>query len=399
MASISLQAADLGVERFILDDGWFHDRHDDTASLGDWWPDASKYPLGLAPLAAHVSALGMQFGLWVEPEMVNLNSELYRAHPDWALAMAGRPLQTGRNQLVLNIALPAVQAYLLDKLDALLTALPIRYLKWDMNRDLTQAQGADGRAVGVTWVRGLYALLARLRTAHPTVEIESCALGGGRMDAGILAYTHRFWTSDNTDALSRVGIQRGALQLFPPELLGAHIGPVPFHTTGRSQSLDFRAGVALPLHFGLELDVRRIAGSERVQLQAWMALYKGLRERLHQATVWLGDSGDHIVWQAHGTADDLVVFVTRTAPTEARHSSPLRLPMLHLDRAYNITRIDPISIGVANAGVDAALHKAMRAGQPHNAHGAWLASAGLALPRMAAESVLIYQFQTGPTFS
>jgi len=392
LMAFASQAAAVGVERFILDDGWFHGRHDDTTSLGDWWPDAAKYPQGLGPLAAHVCALGMQFGLWVEPEMVNPDSDLYRAHPDWALAMTGRPLQTGRNQLVLNTALPQVQGYLFDKLDALLAHLPIRYLKWDMNRDLTQAQGADGRAVGVAWVRGLYALLARLRAAHPKVEIESCASGGGRMDAGILAHTHRFWTSDNTDALSRVGIQRGALQFFPPELLGAHIGPVPFHTTGRSQSLDFRAGVALPLHFGLELDVRYLSAPERMQVQAWIALYKQLRTRLHHSTVWLGDCGDHIVWQAHGTPDDLLVLVTRTAPTDARHSPPLRLPMLQPDRLYGITRLDPVSIGVANAGQDAPLHQALRAGHSHTADGAWLVSAGLALPRMAAESVHLYQF-------
>lgn len=261
LMALANRAAEMGVERFVLDDGWFQGRHNDATSLGDWWPDATKYPTGLGPLAAHVNALGMQFGLWVEPEMVSPNSQLYRNHPEWALAMPGRPTQTARNQLVLNTALPEVQAYLLEKLSALLSKVPISYLKWDMNRDLTQSQGADGRGVGVAWVRGLYALLARLRAIHPTVEIESCASGGGRIDAGVLAHTHRFWTSDNADALSRVSIQRGALQFFPPELLGAHIGPVPFHTTGRTQSIDFRAGVALPLHFGLELDVRSLPPS------------------------------------------------------------------------------------------------------------------------------------------
>ena len=244
----------------------------------------------------------------------------------------------------------------------------------------------------MAWVRGLYALLARLRAAHPDVEIESCASGGGRMDAAMLAHTHRFWTSDNTDALSRVGIQRGALQFFPPELLGAHIGPVPFHTTGRTQSLDFRAGVALPLHFGLELDVRHIAADETAQLMAWVALYKAQRARLHHGTVWLGDCGDHIVWQAHGTAETLLVFVIRTAPTDLRHSPPLRLPMLDAARRYRIERLDPPAIGAANAGRDAPLHQALRAGEPRHAHGAWLIEAGLPLPRMAAETVMLYQF-------
>ncbi|AOW11760.1 glycoside hydrolase [Hydrogenophaga crassostreae] len=394
LKDFATQAARLGVERFILDDGWFHGRHDDRSSLGDWWPDAGKYPDGLGPLAHHVTGLGMQFGLWVEPEMVNPDSELYRAHPEWAFAAPGRRQQTWRHQLVLNTALPAVQDYLFEKLDALLSTLPISYLKWDMNRDLTQAVGADGRAGYLGFVKGLYALLARVRTAHPNVEIESCASGGGRMDAGVLAHTHRFWTSDNTDALSRVGIQRGALQFFPPELLGAHIGPAPYHTTGRTQSLDFRAGVALPLHLGIELDVRAIEDGERAQLAPWLTLYKSLRGQLHQGAMWLGECGDHIVWQAHGNAQDLIVFTTRTAPTEARHSPPLILPMLDAAASYRVTRLDPPGIGAANAGIDAPMHLALRQGETVQAHGAWLSQAGLPLPRMSGEAVHIYRLQT-----
>jgi alpha-galactosidase len=393
LKDFATQAANIGVERFILDDGWSHGRHDDRTSLGDWWPDAGKYPNGLAPLAQHVTSLGMQFGLWVEPEMVNPDSDLYRAHPQWAFASPNKKQQTWRNQLVLNTALTEVQNYLFEKLDTLLRTLPIRYLKWDMNRDLTQAVRADGRAGYLGFVRGLYTLLGRVRAAHPNVEIESCASGGGRMDAGVLAYTHRFWTSDNTDALSRVGIQRGALQFFPPEILGAHIGPVPYHTTGRTQSLDFRAGVALPLHLGIELDVRFIDDGERTQLAPWLALYKSLRGQLHQGHMWLGECGDHIVWQAHGSASDLVVFVTRTAPTQARQSPPLILPMLDAESHYRITRLDPPTIGVSNAGVDAPMHQALRRGEAVEFHGAWLSQAGLALPRMSGESVHIYRMQ------
>jgi len=393
LQAFATEAARLGVERFILDDGWFHGRHDDRSSLGDWWPDAGKYPDGLAPLAAHVTGLGMQFGLWVEPEMVNPDSELYRMHPEWAFAATHKKQQTWRHQLVLNTALPGVQNYLFEKLDTLLRTLPIGYLKWDMNRDLTQAVGADGRAGYAGFVAGLYTLLARVRAAHPGVEIESCASGGGRMDAGVLAYTHRFWTSDNTDALSRVSIQRGALQFFPPELLGAHIGPAPYHTTGRTQSLDFRAGVALPLHLGLELDVRTLEPKERAQLVPWITLYQSLRGQLHQGAMWLGACGDHIVWQAHGSAQDLVVFVTRTAPTEARHSPPLVLPMLDATAAYRLARIDPPTLGASNAGADARMHQALREGQAIDFHGAWLTQAGLPLPRMAGESVHIYRIQ------
>jgi alpha-galactosidase len=391
LKDFATQAASIGVERFILDDGWFHGRHDDRTSLGDWWPDAGKYPDGLAPLAQHVTGLGMEFGLWVEPEMVNPDSDLYRAHPEWAFAAPGKRQQTWRNQLVLNTVLPEVQNYLFDKLDALLGTLPIRYLKWDMNRDLTQAVGADGRAGYMGFVQGLYALLARVRAAHPNVEIESCASGGGRMDAGVLAHTHRFWTSDNTDALSRVDIQRGALAFFPPEVLGAHIGPTPYHTTGRTQLLDFRAGVALPLHLGIELDVRNLDAAQRGQLLRWVDLYKFLRQRTHQGQVWLGECGDHIVWQAHGQPDNLLVFVTRKTPTSARQSPPLLLPMLDRNAHYAIRRLDPVGEAVANAGVDSPLHQGLRQGQTVEVHGAWLALSGLPLSRMAGESVHIFE--------
>ncbi|HSW03522.1 alpha-galactosidase, partial [Aquabacterium sp.] len=292
-------AAAVGVERFVLDDGWFHGRRDDARALGDWCPDAVKYPQGLAPLAAHVRSLGLQFGLWVEPEMVSPDSELHRAHPDWALQLAGRPLLTARQQLVLDLARPEVAEFVFGCIDALLARLPISYLKWDMNRDLTTA-GHDGRAAYDGQVRALYALLARLRERHPDVEIESCASGGARIDLGILPQVHRFWTSDNNDARSRVAIQRGALQFMPPEVLGAHVGAERSHTTGRSQALAFRAAVALPLHLGVEADLRRLDEAARAELARWITLYKQLRGRLHGAPLWLGEAGDGIVWQAHG---------------------------------------------------------------------------------------------------
>jgi alpha-galactosidase len=174
-------------------------------------------------------------------------------------------------------------------------------------------------------------------------------------------------------------------------VLGAHIGPTPYHTTGRSQLLDFRAGVALPLHLGIELDVRKIDAKQRSQLLQWVDLYKSLRERAHVGQVWLGDCGDHIVWQAHGQSDNLIVFVTRTAPTAARHSPSLILPMLDRKTQYGIRRLDPVCDAVANAGVDSTLHKGLRQGQTVEAHGAWLALSGLPLPRMAGESVHIFE--------
>lgn len=369
LKDLASSAAEIGVERFVLDDGWFHGRSDDRRALGDWWPDAGKYPDGLQPLADHVTGLGMEFGLWVEPEMINPDSDLYRAHPDWALQISGRPHITARNQLVLDMARPEVGNYLFDKMAQLLRALPISYLKWDHNRDLTAA-GATPRYR--QQVLAAYALMARIRAAFPHVEIEACAGGGGRIDAGIVRHTHRFWTSDCIDAVSRVSIQRGFLHFMPPELMGSHIGASPAHSTGRQQSMAFRAGVALPGHFGVELDVRQVTGAERAALRDAIARYKAMRDHLHGARVWMGEAGDNLVWQAHGTAENLVLIVTRTEPTALRYPPHLRLPMLRPDMTYVLSR---------------------EGAEPIRLDGAWLSRVGLPLPEMRGEDVLLIQIQ------
>jgi alpha-galactosidase len=353
-------AAEVGIERFVLDDGWFEGRNDDTSSLGDWWPDKAKYPRGLKPLAEHVTGLGMEFGLWVEPEMVNPDSTLYRVHPDWALATRGRPVITARNQLVLDMAQAEVGDYLFEKIAALLENLPISYLKWDHNRDLTTA---GDRPRYRQQIHAAYALVERIRGAYPHVEIEACAGGGGRIDAGIAAHTHRFWTSDNIDAVNRITIQRGFLQFMPPELMGSHVGASPAHATGRSQSMDFRGAVALPGHFGVELDVRKLEENDRAKLKEWIAIYKAHRNQLHHGKVWQGAGDDGLLWQAHGGAKEFLLLIYRTAPQSQRHAPVLRLPMLDAWRRY---RID-------DAEYD----------------GAWLIQHGLPLPPMKAETSLI----------
>ena len=391
---LATAAAAIGVERFVLDDGWFNGRHHDRAGLGDWWPDAGKFPQGLGELIAHVESLGMEFGLWVEPEMVNPDSELFRAHPEWALQLAGRPRITARNQLVLDISRPDAADYLFEKISALLVAHPIRYLKWDHNRDLTTAGLAGGEPGYRAQVHAAYALFAKLRAAHPQVEIESCSGGGGRIDFAVLRHTHRVWTSDCIDALSRVEIQRGFLQFFPPEIMGAHIGTSPAHTTGRSQAMGFRAAVALPGHLGVELDARLLDDSTRSEVAQWIALYKRWRERLHHGRVWLGEaaeSGDGLVWQAHGDeqARDVLLFVYRLQPSNHRYAPALRLPMLDTSARYRVERVlpegrhdtdgfrppAPFFTGIDEGGVVC--------------DGAWLANAGLPTPRSAAETCWI----------
>jgi alpha-galactosidase len=387
LRALAEAAAALGVERFVLDDGWFHGRRDDRRALGDWWPDAARYPQGLAPLAAHVRSLGMQFGLWVEPEMVSPDSELHRAHPEWALQLAGRPLLTGRQQLVLDLARTEVAAHVFGRIDALLSTLPIAYLKWDMNRDLTTA-GHAGRAAYHAQVQALYALLARLRERHPAVELESCASGGARIDHGILPFVQRFWTSDNNDARSRVGIQRAALHFMPPELLGAHVGAERSHTTGRSQALAFRAAVALPLHLGVEADPRRLGDAERAALARWIALHKQLRGRLHGAPLWLGEAGDGVLWQAHGSAASAVLFVYRLEPTAQRWSPALRMPWVNPGRRYRLRRLCTAAQGPMPGSGRCALHDALD-GDGAVLPGAWLCEAGFELPRLGAESALV----------
>ncbi|MEJ7137204.1 alpha-galactosidase [Amphibiibacter pelophylacis] len=392
-------AAAIGIERFVLDDGWFHGRHHDRAALGDWWPDESKFPNGLGDLIAHVNGLGMTFGLWVEPEMVNPDSELFRAHPDWALQVAGRPLLTARNQLVLDISRPEVSDYLFEKISALLAAHPIDYLKWDHNRDLAPAGLADGQAGYRAQVHAAWALMARLRAAHPQVEIESCSGGGGRIDFGVLRHTHRVWTSDCIDALSRVEIQRGFLQFFPPEIMGAHVGTAPAHTTGRTQNMAFRAAVALSGHLGVELDARHLSEADAAELRGWIAVYKRLRDRLHQGRVWLGEGQDGLVWQVHGTGDlegdgasasQFVLIALRPRPSSLRYSPPLRLPMLDAGARYRVREILPEgTVRPQGRHHTAPFFEAINAPDGMILDGAWLIHQGLPTPRAHAETAWI----------
>ena len=321
-------AAAIGIERFVLDDGWFGRRDDDTTSLGDWYIDRRKYPDGLKPLVDHVTALGMEFGIWFEPEMVNPVSDLYRAHPDWALQIDGRPLLTSRNQLVLDLTRAEVSDYLFESMAAVLSDHAISYIKWDMNRDLTHAGGVDGRARTARQTRAVYALMHRIREAFPDVEIESCASGGGRIDFGVLRHTHRVWTSDCTDAFERLEIQRGASMFLPPEILGAHIAASPNHQTHRRLTLSFRALVALAFHLGVELNPLALEDGEREELAYWIALHRRLRPLLHApgSQFRLDPVDGRHVWGA-ADGDRIAAFVLQGSQMVGEQPAPLRLPV------------------------------------------------------------------------
>lgn len=385
---LATSAAALGIERFVLDDGWFLGRDDDTSSLGDWQIDHTKYPRGLKPLVDHVLSLGMEFGLWFEPEMVNPDSDLYRRHPDWVLRLGSHPALTSRHQLVLDMSRLDVQDYLFACIDDLLSDLKIKYIKWDHNRDLTQA-GSSGRPAYHQQIQATYKLIDRILEAHPDVEIEACAGGGGRIDAGILTRTHRVWTSDCIDAVSRQTIQAGFLGFFPPELMGSHIGASPAHSTGRSQSMAFRAATALTGHFGVELDPRSLTEVERQEMSDWIALYKSVRGVLHTGSVWQGSAGDGVVWQAFGAATDFILFVHRIDPTKQRFPPRLRLAFTEASAAYRIDRIDP-NKGQYDAPPPEFL-SVIEAGTA-SAHGSWLSELGLPLPYMKAERSLVFRF-------
>ncbi|WP_062346792.1 alpha-galactosidase [Novosphingobium sp. CCH12-A3] len=385
IVALAEAAASVGVERFILDDGWFPNRDDDTSGLGDWTADPRKYPNGLKPLADRVNALGMEFGLWVEPEMINPDSDLYRAHPDWALSLPGRPQPTARNQLVLDMARTDVRDYLFDCLDALLTELPITYLKWDHNRDLAPAGGA-------AQLRGVYALLARVRAAHPGVEVESCAGGGGRNDAGMAEFCHRYWTSDNIDAVSRISIQRGFLSFLPPEVMGSHIAASPAHATGRRHPLAFRAAMALTGHLGVEMDPRTLSEGERAELGGWISFYKQWRDLLHQGRVWLGEGADGILWQAQGKEDELLLFVIRAEPPADRRPQPLPLPFAAGGGWWDVQLMRIAGGEGGHAMQSAPLFEAMIA-EPQKFSASWLAHSGLPLPPSKAETVSIFHMR------
>ncbi|MEU4243502.1 alpha-galactosidase [Actinoplanes sp. NPDC026619] len=345
LTALADAAAQVGAERFVLDDGWFRHRRDDHAGLGDWYVDETVWPKGLHPLVDHVRGLGLQFGLWVEPEMVNPDSDLARAHPEWILSTGGRMPPLARFQQVLDLGHGGAYAYLLDRLDALLTEYDIAYLKWDHNRDLIDAGHSPGGEAGVhVQTLRLYQLMDELKARHPGVEIESCSSGGSRVDLGVLERADRIWSSDCNDALERQAIQRWTGTLLPPEMIGAHVGPAVSHTTGRVHTLDFRAGTALFGHFGIEWNLTEASGADRARLAEWVRLYKELRGLLHSGTVVRSDHPDESLW-VHGVvaADRSEAVYALVAMSTGVWSPPgrVRLPGLDPEAAYRIAPLPP----------------------------------------------------------
>ncbi|BCY09013.1 alpha-galactosidase [Actinoplanes sp. L3-i22] len=339
------RAAGIGVERFVLDDGWFGGRRHDRAGLGDWTVAPDVWPDGLAPICDHVHALGMQFGLWFEPEMVNPDSELFRAHPDWILATAGRRPPQERHQQILDLAQPQAYAHVLEQMTAVLSAHRIDYVKWDHNRDAVDAGSAvvDGRPGVHAQTAAFYRLLDNLQDRFPYVEWESCASGGGRIDLEVLQRAQRVWTSDQNDALARQAIQRWTTQLVAPEYLGAHVSAPRSHQSGRTLPLDFRAATALFGHFGIEWDLTAATAAELATLGRWIELYKTHRRLLHTGRTVRLDSAVTDAWVYGVVAPDRSSAVMAYVQLDELPREPprFRIPGLSRTARYRAERIDP----------------------------------------------------------
>lgn len=367
LKEIASRAAALGAERFVLDDGWFGNRDDDTQALSDWEVDPRKYPDGLTPLIEHVKSLGMGFGIWFEPEMINPNSDLFRAHPDWALGSEDQIM--GRQQMALNMALPEVQSFLASRIGDILARHDIEYVKWDHNRVLPMPDAAQ--------TRGSYALLDRLRREFPHVEIESCASGGGRIDFGIMQRTQRVWLSDSNDAVERLRIQHNASIFLPLAVTGSHVGPRTCHTSGRTLDIRFRAWVAAQRHMGFEMDPRELTDEEADVLTRVTGWWRANRDWMYGADILRLDSADPaVIAEQHLEVGggQFVVFAGKAATSDQIVPRPLRLTRLSPDAKYRIELINRDEIGHLSRGAMALKSGAIVVS------GAYLMHHGLTLP-------------------
>lgn len=346
LTALADSAAKLGVERYVLDDGWFGSRRDDYSGLGDWTVSPDVWPNGLAPIIDHVHSLGMQFGLWFEPEMVNEDSDVARAHPEWIAgpSMTRLPRES-RHQQVLNLSIPEAYSHVRDQMVAILSEYDIDYIKWDCNRDFIES---GERTTGAPTVReqslAAYRLADELKERFPGLEIEACASGGARIDLGILERADRVWVSDCIDPLERQMMNRWTNQLIPLELMGTHVASGASHTTGRLHSIGYRAATALFGHFGIEWDLRTASEAELNELAEWVALYKEVRELLFTGERVRVDLGDPSVW-AHGVVgadgSEALYFFTPVHRSDANQTGRMYFPGLEPDSNYRLEMVMP----------------------------------------------------------
>ena len=330
-------ASKLGAELLVLDDGWFGERNDDCSALGDWTVNIKKIPHGLKSLAEGVIQRGLKFGIWIEPEMVSENSQLFRAHPDWALTVPGRKPVLGRNQMVLDLSRKEVTDWMVETITALLRENPISYVKWDMNRHLTDIHSSalPPDQQGETthrYVLGLYSVLERLTSAFPEVLFEGCAGGGGRFDAGMLAYVPQIWCSDNTDAIARLQIQRGTSFGYPASAMGAHVSASPNHQTGRRCGIGTRAVVAMAGTFGYELNPDRLSEEDKEDIRREIRRFHEVEDLVREGDYYRLSSGkeNYTAWELVDEDRENCLFNLVLTNPEA-NPRPLHLRLKGLD--------------------------------------------------------------------
>ena len=358
LAALADRAAREGVERFVVDDGWFGSRRDDRSGLGDWWISQDVWPDGprsLHALADHVHGLGMEFGLWFEPEMVNLDSEMARRHPDWVLRPTPLrlPMQ-GRSQQVLDLTNPQAYDAILTAMNSLIARLGIDYIKWDHNKMVTEAVSPrSGRPAVHEQTRAVYRLFRALKTEHPGLEIESCASGGGRVDLGILQLADRIWVSDCVDPVERADIQRYTSLLVPPEMMGEHIGASPAHATQRATSQEMRMALAFFGHMGIEWNLLKESDAAIAMLGRWVSAYKQNRGDFAGGTAVHADSADAAVRLDGVVAANgrraVYRFVQLTS-SQTYPAAPVRLPGLDPAARYRVRPLD-VSLDAAADGI------------------------------------------------
>lgn len=345
-------AVDLGIELLVLDDGWFGKRNDDNSSLGDWFVNPEKLPAGIASLAEKVKSRGLKFGLWFEPEMVSEDSSLYRAHPDWILRVPDYPMSFGRHQLVLDLSRAEVRDYVVECVSDILSTASIDYVKWDMNRHMTEAFSLalpkERRMESQhRYMLGLYEVMERITQRFPEVLFESCSGGGGRFDAGILYYMPQTWTSDNTDAVCRLGIQSGTSLVFPPITMGAHVSVVPNHQLGRVTPMQMRAFVAMAGDFGYELDICKMSDEDKETVRRHTALYKKLRPTLQRGSFTrlmtpFDGNGNETAWMFQAEDGKQVVVMYFKVLAEPAHPIRyLKLAQLDPEAKYRVADYYP----------------------------------------------------------
>lgn len=354
LRELAKEAAALGIELLVLDDGWFGKRNSDTSSLGDWFVNEEKLPGGLKGLADAVKEEGMKFGLWFEPEMVSPDSRLYEAHPDWCLHVPDRFRNLGRNQLILDFSREDVQEAIITMLSDILGSADISYVKWDMNRNITDIGSellpADRQMeTAHRYILGVYRVMEEITAKFPQVLFESCSGGGGRFDPGILYYMPQNWTSDDTDAVERLKIQYGTSLVYPVSAMTAHVSAVPNHQTGRVTSLEFRGDVAMAGNFGYELDAAKLSGEEKETVKAQISAYKRLRKLIQYGDFYRLLSpfeGNHTAWMfVSEDKKEAVVFFYRVLNTPNDALYRFSLAGLSEELAYELEGTDSVLSG------------------------------------------------------